>query len=159
MGQGLVLTRGVEVEGRQQSVVGCLGFVEEADVKTLSPMPLDCMPDTAQMAGAEDIHLVVLMAVHVHSAFAVLAAVAVSETGGVRHAMTWYERGPGRTAESVNSLYESVLRVGRLQRYQNTLHPVAWTRRVREAGNSGYVDPPNPPFSRIASDPRRVSVF
>ena len=142
----MVLTRGVEVEGRQQSVVGCLDCVEEADVKTLSPMLLDCRPDTVQTVGVEDIRLVVPMAAHVHLAFAVLAAAAVSEIGGVRHAMTWYERDPARTAESANSLYESVLRVVRLQRYQNTLHPVAWTRRVREAGNSGYVDPPNPPF-------------
>lgn len=143
----MVLTRGVEVEGRQQSVVGCLGCVEEADVKTLSPLPLDCRPDTVQMVGVEDIHLVVPMAAHVHLAFAVSAAAAVSEIGGVRHAMTWYERDPGRIAGSANSLYESVLQVVRLQRYQNTLHPVAWTRRVHEAGNSGYVDPPNPPFS------------
>lgn len=156
------MTRGVEVEDRQQSVVGFVGYqgcVEEADAKTLLPRPLDCRPDIVQTVGVEDIHLVVPMAVRVHLAFAVLAAAAVFEIGVVRHAMTWYERDPGRIAESANSSYGSVLRVVRLQRCQNTLHPAAWTRRVREAGNSGYAGPPNPPFSRIISDERRVAVI
>lgn len=154
------MTRGVEVEDKRQSVVGDLGLdcIEEADAKTLLPRPLDCRPDTAQTVGVEDIHLVVPMAVRVHLAYAVLAAVVVSEIGVVRHATTWYERDPGRIAGSGNSWYGSVLRVVRLQKCQNTLHPAAWTRRVREAGNSGYAGPPNPPFSRIVSDRGRAAV-
>lgn len=94
-------------------------------MKTLLPRPLDCRPDTARTAGVEDIHLVVPTAVRVHLAFAVLAAAAVSEIGVVRHAMTWCERDPGRIAESVNSLYGTVLQAVRLQICQNTLHPAA----------------------------------
>jgi hypothetical protein len=128
-------------------------------VKTLLRRPLDCRPGTAQKVGVEDIHLVLLMAVRVHSASAVLAAAAVSEIEVVRHATTLYEHDPGRIAESANSWYGSVLQVVRLQICQNTLHPAAWTRRVREAGNSGYAGPPNPPFSRNISDQGRLSVF
>lgn len=154
------MTRDVEAEDRQQSVVGDLGLgcIEEADVKTLLPRPLDCRPDTAQTVGVEDVHLVVPMAVRVHLAYAVLAAAVVSEIGVVRHATTWYELDPERIAGSGNSWYGSVLQVVRLQKCQNTLHPAAWTRRVREAGNSGYAGPPNPPFSRIISDRGRVTV-
>jgi hypothetical protein len=88
------------------------------------------------------------MAVHIHWAFAALAAAAVSRIEGVQRAMTLYEHGLGRIAESANSSSESALLVVRLQRCRNTQHPAVSTRPVREAGSSGYVDHSGLPFLR-----------
>jgi len=94
------------------------------------------------------------MAVRIHWALAALAA-AVSEIGGVQHAMTWCEHDPERIVGFANSWFESVLLVVRPQKYRSTQHPVVLMRQVREAGSSGYVDPPNPPFLRNISDQGR----
>jgi hypothetical protein len=104
------------------------------------------------MTAAADIHLVMLMAVRIHWALAALAAAAVSEIEGVQHAMTWYEHDPERTAEFANSWFGSVLLVVRSQKYRSTQHPVVLMRQVREAGSSGYVDPPDPPCFRDISN-------
>jgi hypothetical protein len=86
--QGLVLTRGVEVEGKQRIVVDLQEGVGEADVKTWSPRHLGYRLDIGQTVEVEDIHLVVPRAARVRLAFAVLAAAAVCGIEGVQHAMT-----------------------------------------------------------------------
>jgi hypothetical protein len=98
------------------------------------------------------------MADHNHWALAALAAAAVSEIVGVRHAMTWCEHDPEKIAESANSWSESALPVVRPRKYRSTQHPVVLTKQVREAGSSGYVDPPNPPFLQNISDHGREVV-
>lgn len=155
----MVWTQGVEVEDRQQSVVGHQGRVGVARMKTWLLRPLGCRLDIAQMAEVEGIHLVAPRAARVHLAFAVLAEAVVSENGVVQHAMTWCGRDPERNAGFANSSSGSAPRVVRRQRCQNMLHLAAWRMRVREAGNSGYVGPPNPPYSRFINDQERVAMI
>lgn len=99
-----------------------------------------------------------MAAVRIHWAFAALAAAAVSRIGGVQCAMTWYEHDLEKIAGSASSSSESALLVVRLQKYRKTQHPVVSTRPVREAGSSGYVDPPDPPLLRGISDQKRMIV-